>query len=479
MGGILFVKGPNASIKVGEGLDIISHRGRDGKNVWEESDVSFGFVHFFIDEQSSVEIQPYVFESYVGAFNGEIYNHVEIREQYQIDISNKYDKHVILPLFSKSKDEVLSKLDGFYSGIIYDKLHRQIFLIRDHIGKKPLFYGKSNDDYFITSELKAIKHINWFKQVPCGLSTLDPDFKNLEVLKKHTTPEYSDNLFDLLQEAVIKRIPSVNHKLGVFLSGGLDSSIITALSQKFNSNTHYFILGSEFGEDSRMANVMVEKLSLRNITRVSLPMKKELKRLIKEVVYFTESYNPSIVSNGLATYLLSKEARKQGLKVVLSGEGADELFGGYYYGLDAKEWKSKQESLINDMHFTELRRLDLCSMAHSIEVRCPFLDQKVRGFAENLKIQDVFQSEMNKVLLRKTFSHILPSDISMRKKTSFDVGSGIRKMVVEFLTQNGRSEKEELYKIWREVFPNRGIAKYFHSYPVFDNAIEKRGIKHS
>lgn len=478
MCGILFIKGPKASVKVKEGLDIISHRGPDGKNVWEENDVSFGFVRLSINEQSSRGVQPYSFENYIGAFNGEIYNHDEVREKHQIDISSKCDTHVISPLFSKSKDLVLSNLDGFYSGVIYDKLHNQIFLIRDHIGKKPLFYGKSNEDYFITSELKAIKHINWFKQVPCGLSALDPDFKNLKVLQKHTISEHSDNLFDLLKEAVKKRIPSSNHKLGIFLSGGLDSSIITALSQKYNNNIHYFILGSESGDDLRMANLMVEKFSLKNITRVSLPEKDELKRLLQEVVYYTESYNPSIISNGLATYLLSKEARNKGVKVVLSGEGADEFFGGYYYGLDTKQWKLKQESLINDMHFTELRRLDLSSTAHGIEVRCPFLDRKIRGFAENLKIEDVFQSKMNKVLLRKTFAHILPCEISFRKKTSFDVGSGIRKIVVEFLTRNGNSEKEELYKIWRQVFPSRKVEKYFHSYPVFDNAIEKRGIKH-
>lgn len=478
MCGILFFKGPKASKKLRQGLSVISHRGPDDNKIWEENDVSLGFVRLSINEQNFKGAQPYIFEKLIGAFNGEIYNHKEIRKKYNINLSSNCDTQIILPLFSKNKDTLLTILDGFYSGVIYDKQSGLIYLIRDHIGKKPLFYGKSNDDFFITSELKAVNHIDWFKQVPCGLSTLSSDFKNLKLLHEHTSPESSDNLLLTLEKAVKKRIPSKNQKFGLFLSGGLDSSIITALSQKYSDNIHYFILGSKSGDDAKMANLMIDRFNLKNITRIPLPKKDELKRLIHEVVYYTESYNPSIISNGLATYLLSKEAKNQEIKVVLSGEGADELFGGYHYNLNTNQWKLKQESLIKDMHFTELRRLDLSSMAHSIEVRCPFLDQQVREFAENLKIEDVFQSKINKVLLRKTFAHMLPSEISFRKKTSLDVGSGIRKIVVEFLTQNNQSEKEELYKIWRQVFPNRNVEKYFHNYPVFDSVIEKRGFKH-
>lgn len=478
MCGILFVKGPKASAKVKKGLDIIIHRGPDDKHVWEEKDVSLGFVRLSINEQNSEGVQPYSFENYIGVFNGEIYNHDEVRNKHQINILSKCDTHVILPLFSKNKDLVISSLDGFYSGIIYDKLSNQIFLIKDHIGKKPLFYGKSNDDYFITSELKALNKIDWFKQVPCGLSELNFDFSHIKLQNKHKITKNSDDLFGLLKEAVEKRIPSNNQKLGVFLSGGVDSSIITALLQKNHNNIYYFILGSESGDDSIMANLIVEKFCLNNVTRVPLPKKNELKNLLQEVVYYTESYNPSIISNGIATYLLSKEAKSKGVKVVLSGEGADEFFGGYHYGLDTKQWKLKQAALINDMHFTELRRLDLSSSAHGIEVRCPFLDQKVRGLAENLKAEDIFQTKMNKVLLRKTFVNILPKEIVYRRKISFDVGSGIRKIVVEYLIRNGLTEKEELYKIWKKKFPNRNKDKYFHSYPVFEEAIEKRGIKH-
>lgn len=478
MCGVLFLKGPGASKKIKEGLNIMNHRGPDDISIWEKNDISLGFVRLSINEQNQKGAQPYSYENYVAAINGEIYNHLEIREKYQIDSPSKCDTHIVLPVFSKKRDMLLTNLDGFYSGVIYEKTNGNIYLIRDHIGKKPLFYGQSNDDYFITSELKAINQLDWFKQAPIGLSILNTDFRHLKLLQKHTTPAFSNNLLGLLENAVKKRLPSKNQKLGIFLSGGLDSSIVTTLSQKYHNNIYYFILGASGEDDARMAKLMVNKLGLKNVTRVPIPKNHELKKFLQEVVYHTESYNPSIISNGLATYLLSKEARKQGVKVILSGEGADELFGGYHYGLDNKQWKLIQSSLISDLHFTELRRLDLTSMAHSVEVRCPFLDQKVTGFAKNLKSESVFKFNKNKIILRATFAHLLPNEIATRKKMSFDVGSGIRKMVVEFLTQNNNTEKEELYKIWREIFPNRNVEKYFHSYPVFDEAIEKRGIKH-
>ena len=123
--------------------------------------------------------------------------------------------------------------------------------------------------------------------------------------------------------------------------------------------------------------------------------------LFREVVKSTESFNPSIISNGLATYVLSKAVNDAGIKVVLGGEGADELFGGYHKFTSAdSNWKEIRNQLINDMQMTELRRLDLASMAHSVEVRCPFLDIKVRNFAESLDFEDLYEGDVNKVILR-------------------------------------------------------------------------------
>ena len=267
-------------------------------------------------------------------------------------------------------------------------------------------------------------------------------------------------------------------KIGIFLSGGLDSSIIAALANQYHHNIAYFVLGNPDSPDVAMVNKLVNHLGINQVNYIPLPTEQELPTLVDKIVYATESYNPSIISNGLATYLLAEAAYKEGLKVVLTGEGADELFAGYHEKLPEEEWQSTRSNLINDMRFTELRRLDKCSMAHSIEARCPFLDRTVKYIADNLEHKNFYSYNQNKVALRDTFGHLLPAEIADRKKTSFDVGSGIRKLVVNYLTRNGNTEIVELKNIWNQTFAHNADKSYFFSYPTFDSVIAKRGETH-
>ena len=245
----------------------------------------------------------------------------------------------------------------------------------------------------------------------------------------------------------------------------------------------YYVLGSKNeSNDYSYAVNLIKYLGLKNVKFIDLPSKNEIKTLISKIVYASESYNPSIISNGLCTYLLSKAAKEDGIKVVISGEGADELFCGYHYLKKEEDWKKIRSKLIEDMQFTELRRLDLLSMDNSIEMRCPFLDKEVYSYSENLNYSDFFVNKdntlFNKYILRKTFEDDLPNEIIYRKKISFDVGSGIRKMIVNILRENGKSEKEELKSIWKRHFSKDYTNTYFHSYPTFDEVIEKRNEVH-
>ncbi|MRT94657.1 asparagine synthetase B [Ancylomarina sp. 16SWW S1-10-2] len=462
---------------ISESLNKIKHRGNDLLKSIKTNHLSIGFNRLAINDKTENGAQPFEFGNLIGAFNAEIYNSDKLRKKHNIKTKSNTDTEVILPLFERFGSSVIQHLDGFYSGLIYNKVTHETYLLRDYIGKKPFFYVKTKKSRFIVSELKAVDSIVEFQIIPKGFSKLKED--KIHLIEQHQTSTVStDQIKEALIEAVIKRIPKEEKQFGIFLSGGLDSSIVASVISKYAENVIYYTLGNT--KDFEYVTLLAKQLGIEaKIRKVALPKPNELPELIKKVVYYTESYNPSIISNGLATFLLSREAHNDGLKVVITGEGADELFCGYTISKNKNKCFEKRIELIENMHYTECRRLDLASMAHTIEIRCPFLDKKVYAISEQCTPNDLIINGQGKKILRTSFKSILPNEISDRKKVSFDVGSGIRKMVVEFLTANGEVEQEALKKIWSKYFhESLSDNYYFHSYPTFDSAIAKRGVVH-
>jgi asparagine synthase (glutamine-hydrolysing) len=428
-------------------------------------------------------MQPFEYQNWVGVFNGEIYNSEQLIDKYDLHTNSGSDTEIILPLFAKIGSSIIDELDGFYAGLIYDKQKELYFFIRDYIGKKPLFFGRTSEYSFVTSELKAIDVVDKFIAIPKGFSELVNG--EIHLLKSHVISYASEEpIFDLVHKATLKRIPRKQEKFGVLLSGGLDSSIIAYIVAAHNKNVTYYSLANPDSLDYNYVVELVQNLGIDQQTKfVSLPNANEMRSLVEKIVYSTESYNPSIISNGLATYILSQKAHQDGIKVVLSGEGADELFCGYPISKDINFCFSKRAELIENMEFTELRRLDLSSMANTIEVRCPFIDRSIFNFSNSLLLPDLFELKQGRYYgkkpLRNAFENYLPPSIISREKTSFDVGSGIRKLVIEYLKQFGLSERDSLKRILSQVYEAEFIEHpYFHSYPTFDPLIENRGALH-
>ena len=488
--------GVHAKQRLNSCLSRIRHRGPDSEGEYHNQSSSFGFTRLAINDLSAMGKQPYRLGRYVSVVNGEVFNAPHLKDVYSIDTASDCDSHVVPHLFEKFGSSFLSLLDGFFSGLIYDSEQGKLYSMRDHIGKKPLFIGRSGSEVFLVSELKAIDKIDSFEQVPLGVCEINLDNCKPKVLYSHEQSVVrqvpkpcaeSSTLKALVEQAVLKRLPYNNDPAGVFISGGLDSSIIASIVAKKSANARYYCLADKGSKDYKYAIKLAKFLGIARVQFVSLPSEAELDKLISDVVFATHSYNPSIISNGICTFLLAKAAHDDGLKVVLTGEGADELFGGYHQFYESEPWAVVRQQLISDMPMTELRRVDLASMAHSIECRCPFLDKRVVEYSNQLDYAGLYYKKdgglVNKYALRLAFSKSLPSGIAWRKKTSFDVGSGIRAMVVQHLKRSSACEKEALKKIWNGFFAASVNDKYlnhpyFHSYPVFDKAIAARGADH-
>lgn len=469
--------GPGAASRLPECLNRLRHRGPDDQSAWSDGDVALGFARLAINGDGAVGRQPHQFGALVGAVNGEIYNHRELRRKYGLP-SSECDTDIVLPLLARNGPHLIDELDGFYSAVVLRPQAQEVLCLRDYMGKKPLFVGRSSTELFITSELKALDECEWFELLPRGVAKVDLDTGEVVRVLAHRLVVPEQDLASAFQQAVHKRMPSPKQPVGVFLSGGLDSSLVAAFASRLRSDVTYFTLGNAEGPDRQAVEAVVAALGLVDVRAVPLPEPESLPALLRAVVYATESFNPSIVSNGLATYLLARAAHGAGIKVVLTGEGADELFGGYHSFREHDPWLDVRERLINDMQFTELRRLDMSCMAHSVEPRCPFLDRSVRAISDGLGFRGLYDGRENKVTLRRCFEGVLPSEILHRRKTSFDVGSGIRGEVVRYLRRNGRSEREELRRVWDELFSHESSEPYFHAYPVFDAAIDRRGEAH-
>jgi asparagine synthase (glutamine-hydrolysing) len=411
----------------------LEHRGPDDYNMVDYKNCLMEFWRLTINgERSMTGDQPMHHDGHMMVCNGEVYNYIELGGKY-----GESDCEVIMPLIKElGMADALSEINGDFALVISDG--HDLWAARDRVGVRPLFYTRYEHGIAFASEAKALLHFETKVEVfPPGHfydSKLDKFFCFAPMYFSGERLPVSHKLImegirDKLRDAVRIRMNTTDFPLGFFLSGGLDSSIIAALGASLSSKPiRTFSIGLE-GQDSPdlQAARTVAKYLKTDHTEVTFSLDAGIKAL-DDVIWHLESYDTTTIRASVPMYLLSMYiSENTDIKVVLSGEGSDELFGGYLYFHNApnkKEFAAETNRLLLDVHYFDVLRADRCTAAHGLELRVPFFDPDfiefvMSGFDPALKIDDV-----EKQILRDAFEGYLPDSILARQKNGMSDAVG-------------------------------------------------------
>ncbi|WP_405161618.1 asparagine synthase-related protein [Nocardia sp. NBC_01499] len=438
--------------------------------------------------------------------NGEIYNHAAIRSQLADDyeFQTESDAEAVLALYRQFGADAVEYLDGMFAFVLYDAERDTFLAARDRYGIKPLYYLTDGASWYFASEAKAFLGcglpIDRVRAVPPGALVTADGVRQWYSLDAHRRTSVADPalLRALLETSVHKHLavdPGI--KIGTYLSGGIDSSIITALAARHRPDLIAFTVGMEGSPDVAAARQVAEHLGIEHV--VCAFDLDQVEELLSEAVYQTESYS-QLVLEGLMSMLLAREVKARGVKVVLCGEGADEIFAGYgdFRRQPRRVLPTLLRNAIANIGDTDCRRLDLATMAHSLEARVPFLDPAIVEYGTNLPpewlLRPVDGRVVEKWLLRKACEDLLPTEIVWRIKLAFDHGSGILHLLGTVDDQITDAELAHakaqypaagiaskiglyLFRIWRGHFGELGgddMFTLFGHYPTLQAVLDAR-----
>jgi asparagine synthase (glutamine-hydrolysing) len=388
----------------------------------------------------------------VLAVNGEIYNHEEIRERYKekYDFQTKSDCEVILALYQDKGIDFLEELNGIFAFALYDKVRDVYLIARDHMGVIPLYMGwDDKGQLFVASEMKAL--LPSCTQVTVFLpghflyskyGTLERwysrEWSSYESVKDNNTSV--DELREALEAAVKRQLMS-DVPYGVLLSGGLDSSIISAIAKKYASKRiesgdledawwpqlHSFAVGLVDSPDLAAARKVAEHIGTVH-HEINFTIEQGMDA-ISDVIYHLETYDVTTVRASTPMYILARAIKAMGVKMVLSGEGADEIFGGYLYFHKAPSPKDLHDETVrklDKLHLYDCLRANKSLAAWGVEGRVPFLDKEFMDVAMRLNPSDkmCLDGRIEKYILRKAFEDYLPAEVVWRQKEQFSDGVG-------------------------------------------------------
>lgn len=488
MCGILVISWHHSALIFEEQLKKIKHRGPDNTQMIIKDNIYFGFNRLAINDLTNAGNQPFNIDNIILLCNGEIFNHKELENKYEIECESRSDCEVILHLYKKiGFINTICALDGEFAIVLYDSNTKSLFAARDKYGVRPLFHINDyyNNKFSFASEVKALPFDQSASQFPPGYVHINGKYLNyIKGADLKPGPDTYENIKNKLYNAIKKRVFSSDKPIGALLSGGFDSSLVASVAAKcikMNSpkaNLHTFSIGHKDSSDLKFAQDVANKIG--SIHHNIIISNEEALRTIPEVIYHLESYDITTIRASTPMYLLAKWIKENtDIKVVLSGEGADE-YGSYLYFKYApsqEEFDNETDRLLNQIYLFDGLRADRCIAAHGLELRVPFLD---KDFSDSFE-RSQFRYPLNnieKYHLRKMFSKddLLPPDVLWRPKDAFSdsVGASWRKSINEYVnrlytdtqfeklsrdyTINPPKSKEALW--YREIFEKYYPAKY-------------------
>ncbi len=492
----------------------LRHRGPDWSGVYADDKAILAHERLSIVDPEAGK-QPLFSKDgkLVLAVNGEIYNHLEIRRSFKgkYEFQTKSDCEVILALYREKGPNFMEDLNGIFAFALYD-IEKDVYMIgRDHIGIIPLYQGWDADGtYYVASELKALEgYCEKIEEFLPGQYYLSSDEKP-SLWYKREWDEYSavkdntsdiDELRDALEAAVVRQLMT-DVPYGVLLSGGLDSSIISAVAKKYaakrieTGNTedawwpqlHSFAVGLIGSPDLAAARKVADHIGTVH-HEIHFTVQEGLDA-IRDVIYHIETYDVTTVRASTPMYLLARVIKSMGVKMVLSGEGADEIFGGYLYfhkAPNAEEFHKETVRKLDKLHLYDCLRANKSLASWGVEGRVPFLDKEFMDVAMRLNPQDKMagNGKMEKWILRKAFESYLPESVAWRQKEQFSDGVGynwidsLKELTSKLVTDEQMSKvnenfpinppmnKEEYYyrTIFMEHFPSDAASSCVPSVP--------------
>jgi asparagine synthase (glutamine-hydrolysing) len=455
--GILDIKTDVSELRT-QALDLsklLRHRGPDWSGIWNNDNTILCHERLAIVDVDT-GAQPLISQNdkQILAVNGEIYNH----KQLAADLAEPYpfktrsDCEVILPLFQQKGIDFIDELEGMFAFILYDEEQDAYLIARDHIGIIPLYTGyDEHGNFYVSSEMKALAGVcKTISEFPPGHYLWSKEGKITKYYKRDwmeydNVKDNTSNLEELRVafEKAVKSHMMSDVPYAVLLSGGLDSSLVSAVAAQYVAKRvededktdawwprlHSFAVGLEGAPDLKAAKKVADMIGTVH-HEIHFTIQEGLDA-IRDVIYHLETYDTTTIRAATPMYLMTRKIKAMGIKMVLSGEGSDEIFGGYLYfhkAPNAKEFHEETVRKLDRLHMFDCARANKATSAWGVEARVPFLDKNFIDVAMRLNPQDkmCLDGKMEKWILRKAFDNgeTLPAEVLWRQKEQFGDGVG-------------------------------------------------------